>query len=55
MKGKEKEVCKVKDEATVRMSLRPKGIKKGFYSFQNLEKLAWCKGQGTRIDPFVID
>ena len=55
VKGKVKEVCKVKDEATVRMSLRPKGIKKGFYSFQNLEKLAWCKGQGTRINPFVID
>jgi hypothetical protein len=56
--AKEKEVKakeKVKDEATVRMALRPKGIKKGFYSFQNLEKLAWCKGQGTRIDPFVID
>jgi len=53
--AKEKEVGKVKDEATVRMALRPKGIKKGFYSFQNLEKLAWCKGQGTRIDPFVID
>jgi hypothetical protein len=35
----------VSDEATVRMVLRPKGIKKGFYSFLNLEKLAWCKGQ----------
>jgi len=46
---------KVKDEVEVKMSLRAKQTKKGFYNERNLAHLAWCKGRGTRLDPFVID
>ena len=38
-------VC-ARAQAVVRMSLRAKRQKKGFYSIRNLEHLAWCKGSG---------
>jgi len=41
-----KEKKGVKTEVVVRMSLRAKSTKKGFYSIKNLEHLAWCKGAG---------
>ena len=46
---------KVKGEVALQMALRAKRTKRGFYNIRNLESLVWCKGRGTKKDPFVIE